>query len=151
MSTNQDESRLVHCIYVSAAVKDFSKEELQTLLAKARQKNATLQVTGMLLYYQQSFFQVLEGPEDVINALYQVINNDARHHRIIKLIQEPIEQRAFDAWTMGYANMSYQELKEVPGLNEFISRRNSFLELKRGRVRALLEAFKQGRWRQKIT
>ena len=151
MSTDQDESPLVHCIYASAAVKDFSKKELQTLLAKARRNNARLQVTGMLLYHEQSFFQVLEGPEETINQLYQVIYNDKRHNRIIKLVQEPIQERAFDDWTMGYAKVSYRELQEIAGLNEFMSRRTSFLELKEGRARALLEAFKQGRWRQKLS
>jgi hypothetical protein len=48
-------------VYVSSATKPFSPDELSELLAQARVDNAALGITGMLLYSNGNFMQVLEG------------------------------------------------------------------------------------------
>jgi hypothetical protein len=63
-------SKLIQCIYASAAGRAFDTEELAQLLKVARDNNAKLGLTGMLLYAEGSFFQVLEGPAQVVDALY---------------------------------------------------------------------------------
>jgi len=54
--------KLIQLIYVSAATNRFNPAELRELLRLARLKNQQLDVTGMLLYHEGSFLQVLEGP-----------------------------------------------------------------------------------------
>ena len=139
---------LIHCIYSSASTdKDLPKEELEKILEQSRQNNAKVEVTGMLLYEDGAFFQVLEGEESVVNAVYKKIEMDVRHERVTKLITEPIEERAFGEWTMGYPRVSRKELKEIDGLNDFFSQGKSFLELEQGRAKILLKAFQKGKWR----
>lgn len=139
---------LVHCIYCSAAVNPvLTRADLADLLAKARTKNASLGVTGMLLFHDGVFFQVLEGDRPTVEALYATIEADARHRRVTRLIIEPIEERAFAEWTMGFSAVTYKELSEVPGLNDFFGKGQSFLSLGEGRAKTLLRAFKDGRWR----
>lgn len=75
------------------------------------------------------------------------IAKDKRHLRITKIIVEPIEERDFGNWTMGFPKVSSKELAEIPGLNDFFTRGDSYMTLGMGRARTLLEAFKQGRWR----
>jgi len=48
---------------------------------------------------------------------------------------------------MGFPKVSSKELAEIPGLNDFFTRGDSYMTLGMGRARTLLEAFKQGRWR----
>lgn len=139
---------LIRVIYASQAAVPFSASELQSLLAVARSANAGIGVTGMLLLVEQSFFQVLEGQDAVVVELYEKIAADPRHRRIVKIIEEPIAHRDFAAWTMGFAGMQRAELARIEGLNDFFSTGRCFTELKAGRARTLLEAFKQGRWRQ---
>lgn len=142
---------LIHLIYSSMAVRPFSQEELTRLLTNARFKNDKLGVTGMLLYAEGSFFQVLEGGPDVLDALLATIKNDKRHDKVTVIIREPIARRTFANWTMGYADITPGEAGELAGANDFFSSGHSFAGLQQGRAKKLLAAFKQGRWRSRLT
>ncbi|MCB9730629.1 MAG: BLUF domain-containing protein [Deltaproteobacteria bacterium] len=142
--------RLIHLIYASSAQPDFSPAEVTDVLKRSRGNNAALDVTGMLLYADGSFFQVLEGPEEVVDALFEKICEDPRHGKLVKIIREPIATRAFADWSMGYSKMTRGELGEVPGLNDFFSRGSCLEALDPGRAKRLLEAFASGRWRNRI-
>jgi blue light- and temperature-responsive anti-repressor len=144
-------SRLIHLIYNSVATEPFSDDTMTALLAKARSKNAALGITGMLLHVDGCFFQVLEGPEDAVNALAETIRQDARHGHMTSIINEPIARRAFSEWTMGYANMDANKIGEVEGLNDFFGAGKVLAGLDAGRARKLLTAFKDGRWRVNLS
>jgi hypothetical protein len=142
---------LVHYVYCSASTRlDLDRAELQTLLDECRRNNAQLDITGILLYLKGSFFQVLEGDRSVLEALYEKILADQRHKRAITIILEPIAKRDFAAWTMGCPTLSAGQLAQIPGLNDFFTRGESYLELGEGRAKTLLKAFTEGRWRASI-
>lgn len=143
-------SRLIHLIYNSAATRPFSSGELEQLLFHSRNKNASVGITGMLLYSEGSFFQVLEGPEDAVEALAATIADDPRHQRMTSIIKEPIARRSFSEWTMGFANVSRDDARMIEGLNDFFGAGHVLLDLDPGRARKLLTAFGHGRWRQRL-
>ena len=142
---------LVHCIYCSASTKTYTPTDLAALLAECRERNSKAGLTGMLLYRDRTFFQVLEGDRQVVEALFEKLALDKRHTRITKIIQEPIEERSFAEWTMGYSKITRKELAEIPGLNDFFAQGRSYLELGPGRAKALLNAFKEGAWRLSLS
>ncbi len=144
-------SELVHCVYASAASRDFKTQELAELLEMARENNAKHGLTGMLLYAESSFFQVLEGPADVVDALYARIERDPRHDQMTLIIKEPIPKRYFDAWTMGFYKVSRAELVGMSGVNDFFGKDRTLLRVDAGRAMKLLAAFRDGRWRKKLT
>ena len=141
---------LIHLIYNSAATRPFSDADLQQLLSAARNKNASLNVTGMLLYVDGGFFQILEGPEAVVDRLLATIHSDARHTRVTTIIRESIPERSFGEWTMGYATVRPDEHTQLDGLNDFFGAGDIMSNLYAGRAKKLLTAFKQGRWRAKL-
>jgi Sensors of blue-light using FAD len=142
---------LVHCIYCSSATAaDISPTELQHLLAECRRNNAKLDVSGILLYQDRSFFQILEGERDVVETLFEKIAKDPRHTRTTKIIVEPIAQRAFGEWTMGHSKTTTRELAQIPGLNDFFARGLSYMEIGEGRAKQLLSAFANGKWRSSL-
>ena len=141
---------LITCVYSSAAAEGLSQEGLTQILAEARENNAQQQISGMLLYDEGSFFQVLEGEEAQVEQLFELISQDPRHRQIVKLVQQPIETRSFSDWSMGIARLSRDELRSIPGLNDFFLGRQSFRELDEGQAKQPLAAFKQGRWRRAI-
>ena len=143
-------NRLIHLVYNSAATEEFSDEALAVLLTKARNKNAALGITGMLLHVDGCFFQVLEGPEDAVNGLAETIRQDPRHGRMTTIINEPIARRAFSEWTMGFTRMSASSAGEIEGLNDFFGTGKVLTELDAGRALKLLTAFKDGRWRVRL-
>ena len=139
---------LIHCIYCSAATDpQLSKEGLDEILEQSRTNNAKSDITGILLFDSGAFFQVLEGDEEAVEALYTIIERDPRHHKVSKLISERIEGRSFGDWSMGYPRVTKKDLAEIPGLNDFFAAGNSFLELEWGRAKTLLKAFQDGKWR----
>lgn len=141
---------LIHLIYASAAAPELTDNKLAVLLEAARLNNARLHLSGMLLYADGSFFQVLEGPPDVVDALYAKIERDPRHEQVTTIIREPIPKRRFEAWTMGFHQVSNQELVSLAGVNDFFAT-DPMITLDSGRARKLLAAFRDGRWRKKLT
>ena len=144
------QEELVHCIYTSVGTEPFSKEYIVDLLDKAKKKNAALGVTGMLLYDEGSFFQVLEGDPDAVSSLVKTIQKDERHDRVVKLILEPIEARDFSDWTMGYSDIKLDDLNQIEGMNDFFQSGSTFGDLDEGRTKKLLEGFKSGKWRTSL-
>ncbi len=141
---------LVHLIYCSTATRSMSNEDLLALLREARTRNDELGVTGMLLYENGGFFQVIEGEAAVINRLYAMIEADDRHHHLVKIIHEPIARRVFADWTMGFSRLHPSQVGEIVGANDFFDAGESLTSLDPGRAKKILTAFRQGRWRARI-
>mgnify|MGYP001828285746 CR=1 FL=1 len=68
--------------YVSTQCRPFPVGELTELLEKAREFNDSQEITGLLLHREDSFFQILEGRESAVRALFENICADERHERI---------------------------------------------------------------------
>lgn len=108
-------------VYVSSAVNQFSKDELLDLLEKSRVNNASLSITGMLLYKDGNFMQILEGEKEAVLALRDRISRDPRHKGILSLLQGALAERQFPEWTMGFRDLNSAELSAAPGFNEFMN------------------------------
>ena len=96
------EQELIHLIYYSTASHEMEPDELLQLLQVCRDNNARMELTGMLLYGGGVCLQVLEGPQDVVQALYRKIELDPRHHSLIELERSRISVRSFPDWSMGF-------------------------------------------------
>lgn len=119
-------SNLIHLIYASTATQEFSEEDLLQLLSNARTKNARLSLTGMLLHTDNNFFQILEGEPEVVDEIFKEISQDERHTKVINIIREPIPQRSFGEWTMGFTSATSSDLQEMSGMNDFFGAGSSF-------------------------
>jgi len=84
--------------YVSTATKDLKQNEIEKILYSSEKQNNIDNITGLLLFSEGNFFQVIEGKKEDITKLYKKIENDSRHHNIIKLFQKPIHKEAFDGY-----------------------------------------------------
>jgi hypothetical protein len=142
---------LEHLIYASVATQAFGASQLTQLLEKSRASNGRLGLTGMLLHSDSdgSFFQVIEGGHAAVDNLLQKLLLDGRHSHLTMIIREPIAERSFDGWTMGFSSVSPEKLRKIPGLNDFFQKGSSFTDLDAGRAKKLLAAFAEGRWRPK--
>src|SRR4051812_1791285 len=113
------EDLVVQIIYSSAAVTPLSELELQRLLLHARGNNTRLDVTGILLYQEGSFLQVIEGEGHVLEPLFQRIAADKRHHRIMTLLRREVEVRHFGDWAMGFVSPEHLT-KQLPGYSDYL-------------------------------
>src|SRR4028118_510447 len=102
-------------VYVSSATRPFSGEDLHILLETCRKNNAELGVTGMLLYKDGNFMQVLEGDEGAVRGLYERIAADPRHGGEITLQQGFAEGRQVRGWSVVVRARASPEARR-PGL-----------------------------------
>ncbi len=112
---------LTSLVYVSSAVELFSHAELRALLDTSRRNNTRSGITGMLLYKDGNFMQVLEGPATCVRDVHERIGRDPRHTGLITLMNRPIAQRQFVDWSMGFRNLADSELHATPGYSEFLN------------------------------
>jgi Sensors of blue-light using FAD len=115
------EACLFSLVYVSSAVRPLSRSDLEDLLATSRENNARAGITGMLLYKDGNFMQVLEGEEEAVRALYEKIGEDPRHRGEITLREDSTEGRQFPGWSMGFRDLQSREARDVPGYSEFMN------------------------------
>jgi hypothetical protein len=113
--------RLISLIYDSSAVKLFSEAELVSLLEQSREENTRFGITGLLLYKDGAFMQVLEGEEASVEELYSTIEKDPRHWACTRLRWEVIRERRFPAWSMGFKNLRSVDIGQTPGYSPFMN------------------------------
>lgn len=140
-------------VYASAATEHFGTAELDDLLRRARVNNSQLGISGVLLFRESSFFQVLEGDEKGVWKLFDTIKQDTRHDQTLVLSERSIDQRNFGDWSMGYIR-EQSEVNSLPGFVDFFEE-HSFIDLHgdKQRMRTILDGFGRGRWhrgRQRI-
>ena len=70
---------MISIAYASAATVPFNETKLLDLVAQCQRNNERLGVTGILVYSDGNFMQVIEGADLVTNALYDRIRRDVRH------------------------------------------------------------------------
>ncbi len=105
---------LIHVIYYSSATHDLSGEELKEIHLSSIKHNTKNNLTGMLLYYAGNFMQVLEGATAAVDETMARINQDARHHDVFVIDHEPIREREFSAWQMGFRKLVTSDLMDQP-------------------------------------
>ena len=133
---------LYHLGYVSTEAAPFSQIDLVELLAVARHANDERGVTGLLLYREGCFYQVLEGNEFSVKKTFSEIEEDPRHHSVRILFKGETESREFAEWQMGFLNLDGIDLETLSGFSDFLTRDaepQEFLEnLSRGKRLALM-------------
>ncbi len=131
----------LHClIYTSIATQKMPDEELKAILAKARPHNCQLQITGMLLYQDPFFMQILEGEEDIIQQQFERIAKDSRHHKVSIIYKKSIDERSFSDWTMGFNKIDNPAINYTVSLKEIYDK-GSFTDQSKF-VLKLMEMFK---------
>jgi hypothetical protein len=138
---------LIHCIYSSRSNVPIEEAGIEALLERARINNNSRGITGMLLFIEGSFFQVLEGEAGQVDRTYLSIAADRRHDRVTQIIREPIAQRCFGEWSMGFESVERMAAQQLIGENDFFASAACLERINPGRAKKLLVAFGAGRWR----
>ena len=93
---------LVELSYLSEAVSDMSFLGLMRLLESARVFNQKNGITGILLYDNQQFGQIIEGERASVMKAWKRIQDDKRHHRVELLEIREITERSFPDWLLRF-------------------------------------------------
>lgn len=93
---------MLSVVYVSVADPMISEDDVVLIVDTARHNNARSALTGALIYNGNNFLQLLEGPDDEVEACLAAIRKDVRHSGMVEIRRRAIEVRDFAAWTMLY-------------------------------------------------
>ncbi|MEQ6249673.1 BLUF domain-containing protein [Sulfitobacter sp. HNIBRBA3233] len=91
---------MIRLMYFSTAASYVSKAELDALCDSSASKNASRSLTGMLAFNGRNFCQIIEGEENDVDDLIEVIRADSRHAGFKVLARKPISERYFDGWSL---------------------------------------------------
>ena len=96
-------SALYEVLYVSTLAPDQPTAVVAEIAAKARQVNAQLDITGLLIFDGQRFCQQLEGPQKAVLKLIERIRNDPRHVNVEVLHHGPLAGRRFQHFSLAFS------------------------------------------------
>lgn len=102
-------------VYLSTSIKLLNDKQLIEILEIARKNNSERGVTGVLLYSEGTFIQVLEGSDEEVDNTFSKILGDTRHKNLIILIEDDIDKKSFADWSMGFATARADKTEELIG------------------------------------
>jgi hypothetical protein len=139
---------MIQVSYLSRATAPLSPEQLLSLLLQSRRNNAARGITGMLLYGNETFLQVIEGEDAAVDALVERIGADTRHSGVKILSRKAVSRRSYSDWSMSFERVTPQALEEVEGLRNFGAQDFTFDTLARNEtaVEALMDHFRAPHW-----
>ncbi|OJW14426.1 MULTISPECIES: BLUF domain-containing protein [unclassified Mucilaginibacter] len=108
-------------VYVSKSAYPMHENQLLDILHSSRIHNAALKISGVLLYSEGTFIQLLEGKDNFIDALYKRIQADERHKNIITLVDRSTPEKSFEQWLMGFAVTDANKTEKLVGYLKSIS------------------------------
>jgi hypothetical protein len=90
---------MIQLIYASRPF-GFDEAALAGILMDARRCNERDGITGALICRGDLYLQLLEGPQDKVEAAYRRIEKDHRHLEIRLLSRRTVTARLFPEWAM---------------------------------------------------
>lgn len=124
-------------LYHSRAAGQPTPAELQDILDWSQQYNMQHGITGLLLYSEGRYVQVLEGPEAAVEDLYAHIQQDTRHTHVETVSRGPGPHR-FSEWSMELGHVSPHQLEQAVAAVQVPGAAPNITE---PRLQALLQAF----------
>lgn len=107
---------LYQVIYSSVASAVMPKSKLYRILTEARSSNQRNEITGVLVFAEGRFLQVVEGEKESVANIMMRISLDPRHEDVRILHEGIIESRSFPNWLMAYLTSNAKELANWAGL-----------------------------------
>lgn len=88
-------SRSFELSYRSNASILVGESDIRSIVEQANEKNKKIGVSGCLVYYEEQFFQILEGPKKTVLEVFDAIRIDPRHESVETLWKGPRDSRVF--------------------------------------------------------
>jgi len=112
---------IVQLLYLSRASEAMSDARLSELLEEIRARNEQNELTGLLLYGGQHFYQIIEGAHATVTATFAKILQDTRHTDVTQIATREVPERRFPKWWMGFRSLNPEDIKNNPVFHDLRS------------------------------
>ena len=127
-------------VYTSSANTIIDHNCLKNILDECIAWNLPHQISGLLIYHEGTFLQVIEGESEDVNEIFNKIRRDPRHKDVTLLMDEEIHEREFGKWGMAFREVQYEDLSQAS--NYIKLKELEFGEaVKQGGAKSILKAF----------
>lgn len=113
-----DGGPLFRLVYTSARSPECDEDCIRDILSAAARNNPGLGITGLLIYTNTRFLQILEGPHDYVTNIYQKIEKDTRHGGSQMRYCELTTERHFANWHMAQKEIREGQVDFATNINE---------------------------------
>ena len=125
--------------YVSVPRRDVSDSMIEDIVLRACKNNLANRITGVLLFNGLNFFQILQGDPAAVEAVFERISCDPRHHNVTRISAQPFAGYQFPAWGMAlWGSKGCSQAAEYQ-VAETIGR--SILDETEGHIGSMLRSF----------
>lgn len=128
--------------YVSTANPNLSEDQIEEALTFSKNWNNDNNITGILLYSQGNFFQVLEGDKTLLESLFSRIKTDERHYDVTTIFEKEVEETKFKDYETDF--ISLDSRYEAKDLNTYFSRIELLNPSIQSSVKYILNKFAEG-------
>tara|TARA_R110000850_G_scaffold125759_9_gene244381 strand:+ start:278 stop:724 length:447 start_codon:yes stop_codon:yes gene_type:complete len=99
--------QLCRLIYRSKTSWDvLTNDLLRNLAQRSASNNRELDITGLLVLSDETFLQVLEGPDIAVNMIFNRIIRDELHSEVTLLSYDQTANRSFEDWSMRVVDLN---------------------------------------------
>lgn len=92
--------KLHQLVYTSTAKLPITYKEITDINSQAKLNNKGNHLTGVLLYQDGYFLQLLEGDQENVHNTFKKISKDRRHNTVKILVDQAVGKRLFPEWDM---------------------------------------------------
>ena len=89
-------------VFASIPRPDLAVSEVPRIISKSRINNERDGIGGVLVFTGGDFVQVIEGTPERVDACWERIRSDPRHHSVEPFLDMPDEEPWFPEWRVGY-------------------------------------------------
>lgn len=137
------DQNIYQLVYVSISDLEFDNQDIMNLLDVAREKNSQLDITGMLIYKDGIFMQLLEGKKEVVRNVYDnTIVHDRRHSNCRVILEAEGNERLFRSWTMAYKDVHESEHKLLNNILPLFELKNQNIDFDNETIMSVLKKFR---------
>ena len=101
--------------YVSTVSPNLTEQEIKEVLNFSQNLNIETNITGILLYSEGNFFQVLEDKKKLLLSLFEKIKADPRHYNILTIFEKDVKITQFNTYKISFiwldTRYKYNDLK----------------------------------------
>ena len=95
--------------YLSSASEMLSNDDIVALMTETKDFNDANKISGILIYSDHTFFQVLEGDFNVVKPLYNKIQEDYRHYNVFKILETKSSERKYHRYGTKFLTLQNNE------------------------------------------
>lgn len=113
LTANPKPSIMYYLIYSSKAAPGLTEDDLHHIITASQRNNESNDLTGLLVFHNGSFIQMLEGDEDAVQETFDRIVEDERHTAVYKLFSGQTDSRHFPDWKMAMRVVDENEFNHI--------------------------------------